>query len=125
MGAFHPKQTLESYLDAYEVHYEKGGWESPNRPSFFFRRSRHGSESRDVGPVALRGLGRSKAGRPASVSLRTAPAVLRTGVAALAYLLLNWKLRRALARPYFLRSTARLSRVRKPACLTTVRSAGS
>jgi hypothetical protein len=29
----------------------------------------------------------------------------------------NWKLRRALARPYFLRSTVRLSRVRKPACL--------
>ena len=34
-------------------------------------------------------------------------------------------LRRALARPYFLRSTARLSRVRKPACFTAVRSAGS
>jgi hypothetical protein len=37
----------------------------------------------------------------------------------------NWKLRRALARPYFLRSTTRGSRVRKPAALTALRSAGS
>src|SRR5690606_7361866 len=37
----------------------------------------------------------------------------------------NWKLFRALARPYFLRSTTRLSRVRKPAALTIGRSAGS
>ena len=37
----------------------------------------------------------------------------------------NWKLRRALALPYFFRSTARLSRVRKPACFTAVRRAGS
>src|SRR3954447_21778845 len=37
----------------------------------------------------------------------------------------NWKLRRALARPYFLRSTVRLSRVRKPARLTGVRRIGS
>ncbi len=37
----------------------------------------------------------------------------------------NWKLRRALARPYFLRSTARGSRVRKPAAFTGARSAGS
>ena len=36
----------------------------------------------------------------------------------------NWKLRRALARPYFLRSTTRLSRVRKPAALTVERSTG-
>ena len=31
----------------------------------------------------------------------------------------NWKLRRALARPYFLRSTTRLSRVRKPPFFST------
>ena len=37
----------------------------------------------------------------------------------------NWKLRRALARPYFLRSTTRLSRVRKPAALSGPRRAGS
>src|SRR3954447_12767507 len=37
----------------------------------------------------------------------------------------NWKLRRALARPYFLRSTVRLSRVRNPAALTGARSTGS
>ena len=37
----------------------------------------------------------------------------------------NWKLRRALARPYFLRSTARLSRVRNPTCFSTGRSFGS
>ena len=37
----------------------------------------------------------------------------------------NWKLRRALALPYFLRSTTRLSRVRKPPCFSTGRSPGS
>ncbi len=37
----------------------------------------------------------------------------------------NWKLRRALARPYFLRSTTRLSRVRNPPCFSSARSAGS
>jgi hypothetical protein len=37
----------------------------------------------------------------------------------------NWKLRRALALPYFLRSTTRLSRVRKPPCFKTGRSPGS
>ncbi len=37
----------------------------------------------------------------------------------------NWKLRRALALPYFLRSTTRLSRVRKPPFLSTPRSSGS
>src|ERR1700687_2935487 len=33
----------------------------------------------------------------------------------------NWKDRRALARPYFLRSTTRESRVRKPLLLSTAR----
>ena len=37
----------------------------------------------------------------------------------------NWKLRRALALPYFLRSTTRLSRVRKPCALSAGRSPGS
>src|SRR6185312_8224991 len=37
----------------------------------------------------------------------------------------NWKLRRALALPYFLRSTTRLSRVRKPCAFSTGRSSGS
>src|SRR5690606_25051698 len=37
----------------------------------------------------------------------------------------NWKLRRALARPYFLRSTTRGSRVRKPAALSAGRTCGS
>jgi hypothetical protein len=37
----------------------------------------------------------------------------------------NWKLRRAFMRPYFLRSTTRLSRVRKPPFLSTGRSSGS
>src|SRR5213083_1577893 len=37
----------------------------------------------------------------------------------------NWKLRRALALPYFLRSTTRLSRVRKPPRLSTPRRSGS
>lgn len=37
----------------------------------------------------------------------------------------NWKLRRALALPYFLRSTTRASRVRKPPCFSTGRSPGS
>ena len=37
----------------------------------------------------------------------------------------NWKLRRAFMRPYFLRSTTRLSRVRNPTCLRILRSAGS
>src|SRR5512141_510595 len=37
----------------------------------------------------------------------------------------NWNDRRALARPYFLRSTTRLSRVRKPPRLSTLRSSGS
>ena len=41
------------------------------------------------------------------------------------YRLLNWKLRRALALPYFLRSTTRLSRVRKPASFSTPRRSGS
>src|SRR5690606_36076088 len=37
----------------------------------------------------------------------------------------NWKLRRALARPYFFRSTVRLSRVRKPPFFSTARKLGS
>lgn len=37
----------------------------------------------------------------------------------------NWKLRRALRFPYFLRSTTRLSRVRNPAALSAGRSDGS
>src|SRR5262249_11730024 len=37
----------------------------------------------------------------------------------------NWKLRRALARPYFLRSTTRGSRVRKPPRLSAPRRSGS
>lgn len=37
----------------------------------------------------------------------------------------NWNERRALARPYFLRSTTRESRVRKPARLSVERSSGS
>jgi hypothetical protein len=37
----------------------------------------------------------------------------------------NWKLRRALRLPYFLRSTTRLSRVRKPAALSGARRPGS
>src|SRR5580693_7988697 len=37
----------------------------------------------------------------------------------------NWKLRRALALPYFLRSTTRESRVTKPPRLRTLRSSGS
>ena len=37
----------------------------------------------------------------------------------------NWKLRRALALPYFLRSTTRGSRVRKPPCFSTARKSGS
>src|SRR5215203_1503929 len=37
----------------------------------------------------------------------------------------NWKLRRALALPYFLRSTTRGSRVRKPPDLSSGRKAGS
>ncbi len=42
-----------------------------------------------------------------------------------AYRLLNWKLLRALALPYFLRSTVRESRVRKPATLRMARRSGS
>src|ERR1700745_1505580 len=37
----------------------------------------------------------------------------------------NWNDRRALARPYFLRSTTRESRVRKPPRLSTPRRSGS
>ena len=37
----------------------------------------------------------------------------------------NWKLRRAFARPYFLRSTTRESRVRKPPLFSTGRRPGS
>jgi len=37
----------------------------------------------------------------------------------------NWKLRRAFALPYFLRSTTRGSRVRKPPRLSTARKSGS
>lgn len=37
----------------------------------------------------------------------------------------NWKLRRALRFPYFLRSTTRLSRVRNPAAFSAGRSDGS
>ena len=37
----------------------------------------------------------------------------------------NWKLRRALRFPYFLRSTTRLSRVRNPAAFKAGRSEGS
>lgn len=37
----------------------------------------------------------------------------------------NWKLRRAFALPYFLRSTTRLSRVRKPAAFSGERRLGS
>ena len=37
----------------------------------------------------------------------------------------NWKDRRALALPYFLRSTTRESRVRKPPFFSTPRSSGS
>jgi hypothetical protein len=39
--------------------------------------------------------------------------------------LLNWKLRRAFALPYFFRSTTRLSRVRNPAVFRTGRRSGS
>jgi hypothetical protein len=39
--------------------------------------------------------------------------------------LLNWKLRRAFMRPYFLRSTTRGSRVRKPATFRMPRRSGS
>ncbi len=39
--------------------------------------------------------------------------------------LLNWKLRRALALPYFFRSTTRESRVRKPATFKMPRRSGS
>jgi hypothetical protein len=39
--------------------------------------------------------------------------------------LLNWKLRRAFALPYFFRSTARESRVRNPATLRMLRRSGS
>jgi hypothetical protein len=63
--------------------------------------------------------------RPAAITLHAASAALRADFAAFGYRLLNWKLRRALARPYFLRSTTRLSRVRKPARFTVVRNAGS
>ena len=41
------------------------------------------------------------------------------------YRLLNWKLRRAFALPYFLRSTTRESRVRKPATFRMPRRSGS
>ena len=44
---------------------------------------------------------------------------------ALRYRLLNWKLRRALALPYFFRSTTRESRVRKPAAFRIARRSGS
>jgi hypothetical protein len=37
----------------------------------------------------------------------------------------NWNERRAFARPYFLRSTTRESRVRKPPFFRTLRSSGS
>ncbi len=37
----------------------------------------------------------------------------------------NWKLRRAFALPYFLRSTTRASRVRKPPCFRIGRNSGS
>ncbi len=37
----------------------------------------------------------------------------------------NWKLRRALRRPYFLRSTVRLSRVRNPSSFSAGRNSGS
>jgi hypothetical protein len=37
----------------------------------------------------------------------------------------NWKLRRALRLPYFLRSTTRESRVRKPSFFKDARSSGS
>lgn len=37
----------------------------------------------------------------------------------------NWKDLRAFLRPYFLRSTTRGSRVRKPACFRIERSSGS
>src|SRR5271156_1451564 len=37
----------------------------------------------------------------------------------------NWNERRAFALPYFLRSTTRESRVRKPPCLSTPRNSGS
>ncbi len=37
----------------------------------------------------------------------------------------NWKLFRAFALPYFLRSTTRLSRVRKPAAFSAARRPGS
>ena len=70
---------------------------------------------------------RPQVGRP-SASLDTSSRLLRNLLPVLgapAYLVLNWKLRRALARPYFLRSTTRGSRVRNPACLIAVRSAGS
>ena len=55
----------------------------------------------------------------------TRPAPSMDAAARRNYRLLNWKLRRALALPYFLRSTTRESRVRKPATFRMPRRSGS
>jgi hypothetical protein len=50
---------------------------------------------------------------------------LKKFVCSTSYRFENWKERRAFARPYFLRSTTRLSRVRKPSFFRAERSSGS
>src|SRR5437667_11204105 len=66
-----------------------------------------------------------KRGEYAANTTKGRPAPLRASVRATDQRLENWNERRALARPYFLRSTTRASRVRKPPRLSTPRRSGS
>ena len=106
------------------------------------RAARPGSLRRSAGRLlsSTSGSARSRSRMPrpvvpASPSMNTASALAYAdGQAATssrphdrptAQRLLNWKLRRALALPYFLRSTTRESRVRKPATFRMPRRSGS
>lgn len=67
----------------------------------------------------------TKKGDPKAAPCRKGRSRMQDAAAATGQRFENWKLRRALARPYFLRSTTRLSRVRKPSFFSAGRSSGS
>ena len=70
------------------------------------------------------GVGRSRYSR-CNAKRAAEAALLNSQIPKPAYRFENWKLRRAFFLPYFLRSTTRGSRVRKPSFLSAGRSSGS
>jgi hypothetical protein len=84
-------------------------------------------QCRNLGGIGLAKMIRRIHVIPSQQKRATEPAALLLAVpkTLLDQRLENWKLLRALALPYFFRSTTRLSRVRKPAAFRAPRRAGS